>query len=644
MQTLPLSIDTELAGCESANFYSGLCLTYFNQVKHFFTPQQKNKIEGDLRRGDLSVCQSAVVTSKLDDAKATGNMSTDDFKRLYQFYSFTRKLPASGDDYSCKLAGYNKLLAGERSCMVTNMTIDSRIREQYPVFDRVKTIIQEILGDIAPTFLSDAEAFFGPGSTVNINNRTFEETSMFYKITDKLVVPEKACKYLAALVSANPNWVNMLASHYALERGENETYLQFEMRVFDAHFLIVSDSYPSKIGFVPKDINEHRAIGIELNGLVPLQKVVGDMIRKRLRRAGIDLNSQQRNRHMASLAKTFMLATIDLANASSSISFELVRALLPPEWFVLIDTFRSSHGRCGSLSGSGTIKYRMVSSMGNGFTFELESLIFFALAKATCQLNGLQSLEIKRSVSIYGDDIIIPKAIVTPFLANLTLFGFTANKSKSFTEGSFFESCGADYYDSTDVRPFFLKRRISTVKDVLFLLNSLMFKVVTQRRNDYIALYTHIFRYLPDNVCMGPLHFEIQGKRGRPSTDDLEATLRVPLQYAQSNGGVKYDYQLFAYEYKKWVFVGVISELSKSPQYAVKHARYMTFLRGNTGGKVILRGRVKPRQIKHVTSRWDGTLTSSELKLVDNLFSHINYESTAASLHSDYKKSGVYAH
>jgi len=620
MKNSLVSVDMEMAASKDKSFYRRLLTSYFKSIKHLFIQSEIDKIMGAVRQGNLSIASSDIVTLRLAQAKSDGKMSIIDFQQLYQFESMLKKLPIRGNNTSCMDVAYAKLLNGENQCRVTNMTMNSRINSEFALFDRVKMIIQDILGNV-PTGFLDTEVFFGPGSTINDNKRTFEETSTFYKITDRLIVPERAKFYLAAHLSYNPNWVDMLGTHYRTQQNSDESRLSFEKRVFAKHFVVVPDDHPSGISFVPKTADEHRTIGVEMNGLVPLQKIVGDMIRSRLcRKTKIDLNSQQRNRHMARLAQTFKLATVDLANASSTISVELVRALLPTDWFALVSDFRSSHGKCNQLD-SDIIEYEMISSMGNGFTFELESLIFYALARATCEQDGLRELEILKSTSVFGDDIIIPQRVANRLFKNLTLFGFTANESKSFTKGFFFESCGADYYNGTDVRPFFLRREILTLGDMFFLMNSLLFKAITQQRSDFVEVFSSLLKMIPRNCPCGPLHFETEHSGYTTvATDDLEAILRVPLEYAQARGGVKYSAELCAWTYKKWIKLGVESPLSQNTQYAVQHARYMTFLKGNYKGKVVLRGRVKTSPTCVTSSRWDGDLTVHELRVVKSLF------------------------
>jgi len=91
------------------------------------------------------------------------------------------------------------------------------------------------------------------------------------------------------------------------------------------------------------------------------------------------------------------------------------------------------------------------SSMGNGFTFELETMIFWAAISSVS--DGL--------ISVYGDDLIIESAYYHDVISALDLLGFTPNGEKSFYQGKFRESCGADYWDGNEVRPCYLKSDLS---------------------------------------------------------------------------------------------------------------------------------------------------------------------------------------
>jgi len=98
-------------------------------------------------------------------------------------------------------------------------------------------------------------------------------------------------------------------------------------------------------------------------------------------------------------------------------------------------------------------------------TNELETLLFLALARATCQYLEVTS----NDVSVYGDDIIIPVEAVPLFTEVLAYSGFTVNQEKSFSVGPFRESCGSDFFLGVDVRPVFIRRELSAYTWILLL-------------------------------------------------------------------------------------------------------------------------------------------------------------------------------
>jgi hypothetical protein len=91
--------------------------------------------------------------------------------------------------------------------------------------------------------------------------------------------------------------------------------------------------------------------------------------------------------------------------------------------------------------------------MGNGYTFALETLIFYSLAWSTCVALGLPTSD----VSSYGDDIIVPTGAYNALIGVLKCLGFVPNREKSFGDGPFRESCGKDYFRGIDVRPVYIK-------------------------------------------------------------------------------------------------------------------------------------------------------------------------------------------
>jgi hypothetical protein len=195
------------------------------------------------------------------------------------------------------------------------------------------------------------------------------------------------------------------------------------------------------------------------------QKAVGDFFRNRLRRKGIDLNDQKVNQDLArqgSIDGT--LATLDLSSASDSVTTQIVTELLPIDWSLLLMDLRSPVTLVEGIPHQN----EMISSMGNGFTFELESLIFWALIRATTY-----SLGVVGTIGVYGDDLIVPSGAVSHLIDVLKFFGFTLNPDKSFWTGSFRESCGKHWYSGMDVTPFYVKAVPRTVPQWCNLLNSL---------------------------------------------------------------------------------------------------------------------------------------------------------------------------
>jgi len=54
-------------------------------------------------------------------------------------------------------------------------------------------------------------------------------------------------------------------------------------------------------------------------------------------------------------------------------------------------------------------------------------------------------------VRVYGDDIIVPVECAESVIDSLESFGIKVNRSKSFWNGKFRESCGKEYYEGQDV-------------------------------------------------------------------------------------------------------------------------------------------------------------------------------------------------
>ncbi len=223
----------------------------------------------------------------------------------------------------------------------------------------------------------------------------------------------------------------------------------------------------NKVTTVAKNAKTDRVIAIEPDWNMFFQKGVGKVIRQRLRKVGLLredewVNSQSRNRALARFgSETDTFGTIDLRGASDSLCLALCELLLP-DWFYRVCFDLRSH--VGSLPSGETVIYEKISSMGNGYTFELETLIFWALSTA---IDGVGAV-------VYGDDIIVANREIGLRLIGLLEFvGFEVNPKKTFLSGPFRESCGGHYFNGIDVTPPYVRKPLASLPAMISFGNAL---------------------------------------------------------------------------------------------------------------------------------------------------------------------------
>lgn len=223
----------------------------------------------------------------------------------------------------------------------------------------------------------------------------------------------------------------------------------------------------SRLSFVPKTTEISRTICTEPLCNMLFQKGIGSVLERRLKEAiGIDLSTQpDKNRILAQLgSKTGKFGTIDLSSASDSMSLSLVRGMFPRGVVNLLEMTRSP---ITTLPGGAKVELHMVSSMGNAFTFPLQTLLFSSLVYGVYKVLGIpferpfrQSLG---NFAVFGDDIIVRREAYDLTCKMLAICGFSVNVDKSFNDGFFRESCGRDYYFGHNVRGVYIR----TLKDVI---------------------------------------------------------------------------------------------------------------------------------------------------------------------------------
>lgn len=337
-------------------------------------------------------------------------------------------------------AAIKKFRNSERRCLqVKNDLLLNVEGSPYNVWSHIHAAQRKISRLLGPFSWDRAQPFFGfgPGATTRLPRRTSDR---FYKYRGKPHVTFN-CETLAhTLMQYSPLW--------------RECVLGGQGPVGPDCYQIVQGN---RITTVAKDSDCDRIIAIEPDLNMYFQKGIGGLIRSRLRQfTNVNLDDQLPNKELARLGSVDgMNSTIDLASASDSISMTLVTALLPPDWVSAIEHCRSPYG---VLPDGEKILYRKVASMGNGFTFELESLIFWALGSAVLELNPC---ELSNRFRVYGDDITFPTSRSQVLISLLNRCGFDCNASKTFLTSDFRESCGGHYFKGTDVTPFYIRENIT---------------------------------------------------------------------------------------------------------------------------------------------------------------------------------------
>lgn len=228
-----------------------------------------------------------------------------------------------------------------------------------------------------------------------------------------------------------------------------------------------------KIFFASKNAEISRTCCTEANLNMLIQKAIGTFMEFRANwYFGISLSTQpDRNRELArigSLDGSF--GTIDSISASDSIGERMLHGSLDHSF--LKTMIWKSRSETAVLPNGEEVRLRMISTMGNGFTFPLQTIIFASAVKAVYDLMGFPSDCAITQFGVFGDDIIVRREAYDFLIAMLTKLGFSVNVGKSFNTGPFRESCGNDYYNGRDVRGVYVKT-LETPQSVSSLINRL---------------------------------------------------------------------------------------------------------------------------------------------------------------------------
>ena len=350
----------------------------------------------------------------------------------------------------------DKWYEGERNCYRTNERLSPYLPENVlfsswegtpegRIREFLSLVQKKIIGWIGHAPPELARGRFGPGATYS---RKSGKTTVPDKIANNPSLTRGAIWFL-------PQWAGtQWGSAVAANRGE------------------ITWVPGNRFATVPKTSKTDRAIAAEPDINVFFQLAMGRALRRRLRHnTGWDLDvAQEVHGQVARTSSvTREFATLDLSNASDTVAKNLVKILLPRAWYEQLDGLRSPK----TLIDKRWVVLEKFSSMGNGFTFELETIIFAAIACVTSDLTIGRSM-LGKDVFVFGDDIIVNNDVYRPLKSVLEFLGFSLNEEKSFYDDCpFRESCGQDYFDGKPVRPYFLKENPSGPQDYIAFANGL---------------------------------------------------------------------------------------------------------------------------------------------------------------------------
>jgi len=319
----------------------------------------------------------------------------------------------------------------------------------------------------------------------------------------------------------------------------------------------------NNICFVPKTFKTNRSIASEplLNGY--LQKGVDLYLRERLAHVGIDLRDQEQNQLMArkgSLGGFNPYATLDLSSASDSLSIGICKTLLPPDWFEFLNSIRSHQYKYRGQ----VLTYHKFVSMGNGFCFPLQTLVFAAVCYASSVINQ-QPVDFR----VYGDDIIVRQSLALQVIEVLKYLGFVTNSDKTHVVGPFRESCGADWHCGQDVRPVYVDFRIDTNIDLYKIHNSFL------RSEACMGISSHVRDWLRE-ICPPELRLV------RPYHGNADAAFTVAKDVAMSSKFVVWDRRTWAWAWKEVSFTPIRDKLVCLDPTLCNELEYLAVLRGSS--------------------------------------------------------------
>lgn len=475
-------------------------------LRQYLTPEENGRLQTILRERNV---EKLLLLGKEWGLQcippSTGNFDLQNFKAKYQLAALLKKYSFPGNRKMQEARALEKFLAAEELCRSFNLEGWKELAncsEEWEVnaVTYAKAFLQKLLGVQLPEFEELTErSRHGPGASLDTEpglvSSYFKYSNWPYQCTSAVY------RYAKDAIRNDDRWLGALEDDYRT-RYNIPKHVLLDRKTFWHTVLEIVPG--ARIAFVPKNAEIFRTITIEPTMNVFLQLGVDGYIRRRLKRWGVDLDSQEKNQKLArigSMGGEDPPVTVDLASASDTVSLKACEFLLPDEWNSYLLDLRSP--MC-DLKGD-VFWLQKMSAMGNGFTFVLESAIFTSLIYGVMMAtNGRFDRD---DFAVFGDDLVCRRSLVHRLIRLLTLCGFAINSEKSFIQGPVRESCGCDWFEGIPVRPVFLDDAPTNVKELLSARNRLKRILYLRWGLEESKTVELMDKWIPEKyrTCIGPL-------------------------------------------------------------------------------------------------------------------------------------------
>lgn len=466
-------------------------------------------ISREVRSVALAICDGSassigdmvktLITEKRWDELATLVVDPNSYSDSESYFndvacvSFLKKYEPLPTSFDRKAVALTAFYEAERKCFRTNQRLLPFVYGTYSpldeaVYDFIVLCRKEVFSLVGSGPPNTLIGRFGPGATYGDRGSL---TTIPDKMQSRPLLTDSASPFLEP-------WLQTLWSKACMDRKQSVCFIR-----------------GNRFTTVPKDCEKDRGISIEPSINLFYQLALGSAIRSAIKKSTnhrLDLGQMQDiHRQVAREASiSGRFATIDLKQASDTVSSALVKALMPRRWFNNLDALRSKTTSIQDGRKEKVIVLEKFSSMGNGYTFELETLLFLAICCAVLRKRGITPCP-GQNVFVYGDDIIVPTDCATDVLSALRYFGLDQNPKKTFLTGPFRESCGGDYFMGVNVRPHFQKVEANEPQHYIAMANGIKRMVSTDhvartRWPLFIRSWFRCLDFIPQHIkqCRGP--------------------------------------------------------------------------------------------------------------------------------------------